>query len=124
MSELDKRYLEGIRLFNAQEFFECHDVLEDLWNDILGPDRDFYQGLIHVAVALFHFESSNLGGARKMYGSACVYLSGYSPSHLGLNVEKLLGDFETCFAELLAATTYPTGLAIDRERIPRIDLNA
>ncbi|MGH7129676.1 MAG: DUF309 domain-containing protein, partial [Planctomycetaceae bacterium] len=86
----DPRYLEGVRLFNEREFFECHDVLEVLWSDTLGEDREFYQGLIHAAVALFHFETGNFGGARKMSLSAGRYLEPYRPRHLGLDLEGFL----------------------------------
>ena len=54
------QYLEGLRLFNEQEFFECHDVIEELWSEIVGDERKFYQGLIQVSVALFHFGNGNL----------------------------------------------------------------
>lgn len=120
-ADYDPRYLEGVRLFNEQEFFACHDVLEELWGETLGPDREFYQGLIHAAVALFHFEEGNLGGARKMYGSARRYLQPYGESHLGLNVHALLADLKICFAELLVSTNgYPTGVTLNPDRIPVI----
>ena len=64
MSDFPEKYLEGIRLFNECEFFDCHQVLEDLWQETLGPERKFYQGLIQAAVALFHFGNENLGGVR------------------------------------------------------------
>ena len=75
------QYLEGLRLLNDQDFFESHDVLEELWADIVGDERQFYQGLIQVAVALFHFSNGNLGGARKLYHSSHKYLQQY-PSKL------------------------------------------
>jgi predicted metal-dependent hydrolase len=91
-------------LFNAREFFACHDVLEEIWSETLAADRTFYQGLIHAAVALHHFEEHNCGGARKMYFSAVRYLAPYAPVHAGLDVERLLRDMERCFEELLQAT--------------------
>ena len=51
MSEYPDKYLEGIRLFNEQEFFECHEVLEELWSETLGEEKKFYQGLIQAAVS-------------------------------------------------------------------------
>ena len=117
----DSRFLEGVRLFNEREFFACHDVLEELWGETLGRDRAFYQGLIHAAVALFHFEGGNLGGARKMYESARRYLQPYGPVHLGLNLTAFLDDLQACFADLLIAThEYPHGVTLDAGRIPTI----
>lgn len=119
-----QRYLEGIRLFNAREFFECHDVLEDLWTETLGEEREFYQGLIQAAVALFHFETGNLGGARKMYVSARRYLEPYRPRYAGVDLEKFLADFKHCFQPLLdAGNVYPHGLELDEDCIPSIVLS-
>ena len=70
----DPRYLEGIEHFNVCDFFEAHEVWEELWADYRGPDRKFYQGLIQVAVCLHHFGNGNTRGARKLYVSSLAYL--------------------------------------------------
>lgn len=122
--EYPKLYLEGIRLFNEEEFFECHDVLEELWTEIVGDERRFYQGLIQAAVGLFHFGNDNLGGARKMYHAAVDKLKAYPPRCLGMNLEKFLVDLKYCFQELLdAENTYPEGVSLRDERIPRIEFS-
>lgn len=117
----DPRIDEGISLFNAGEFFACHDVFEDFWSELVGPERKFFQGLIHAAVCLFHFEGNNLSGARKMYGSFVMYVSDFPADFCGIDVVKLLLDMEFCFEELLAASGgYPHGLVLDVEKIPQI----
>ncbi len=117
----DARIDDGIRLFNQQEFFACHDVFEDLWSELVGPEKPFFQGLIHAAVCLFHFEGSNLTGARKMYGSCENYLSPFAPCFLGIEVQQLLTDLRACFAELLDVQHgYPHGLTLRSELIPQI----
>ena len=124
MSQYPEKYLEGIRLFNEQEFFECHEVLEELWSETLGDEKKFYQGLIQAAVALFHFGNENLGGARKLYESSRLNLERYGPFYQGLNLQKFHADMKTCFLELLEATqTYPAGVELVEERIPTIQLN-
>jgi len=118
----DPRIDEGIRLFNAREFFACHDVFEDLWSELIGREKTAIQGLIHASVCLFHFEGGNLSGARKMYGTCVAYLTPFQPDFAGIHVAKLLNDLEFCFAELLAVKTgYPHGLTLDEERIPVIE---
>lgn len=108
-------------LFNAREFFACHDVLEEIWSETLSDDRSFYQGLIHAAVALFHFGEGNLGGARKMYGSAVRYLAPFQPSHAGIDVERLVSDLNVCFAELQAARdALAPGLELREELVPLV----
>ncbi|MBC7820973.1 MAG: DUF309 domain-containing protein, partial [Planctomycetaceae bacterium] len=53
------QYLEGLRLFNEEEFFEAHDVWEELWSESLGDEKKFLQGLIQASVSLFHFGNEN-----------------------------------------------------------------
>jgi predicted metal-dependent hydrolase len=121
----DPRLAEAVDLFNRREFFACHDVLEELWNETLGEERSFYQGLIHAAVALFHFGEGNLGGARRMYSSAVRYLDPYRPRYFGVDVEALLAGLKGCFRELLAARDgYPAGVVLVDQAIPVIELHA
>lgn len=114
----DPRIAEAARLFNAREFFACHDVLEEVWNETVGPERDLYQGLIHAAVALFHFSEGNYGGARKMYHSTVRYLTAFLPRESPFDLPRLLADLETAFHPLLTARDYPTGLTLDEQLIP------
>ena len=117
-----EKYLEGIRLFNEEEFFECHDVLEELWSEVVGEEKKFLQGLIQAAVALFHFGNENLGGARKLCNASIEKLEPYGAHYMGLNLEKFLTDFRACFAELLAVSSgYPAGLCIKDELVPRME---
>jgi uncharacterized protein len=120
----DSRIDEGIALFNQREFFACHDVFEDFWSELIGPEKTFFQGMIHAAVCLFHFEGGNLSGARKMYSSFRLYVGDNVPEFCGIEVQQLMDDMEYCFAELLAATGgYPHGLELNTERIPTIVRN-
>lgn len=118
----DPRYLKGIELFNSHEFFDCHDELEDLWNDTVGREREFYQGLIQAAVALFHFRNGNFGGARRMYESSGRYLEPYGDNCQGLDLKRFRKEMEVCFDELLRATEYPTGAQFDPALVPRPEI--
>ena len=89
---MDSTIQEFLRLFNNQEFFEAHDVLEELWQEYADSDRAFYQGLIQVAVALEHRRRGNLTGARGVLGSAQRRLEPYLPSYEGFDVEELIAE--------------------------------
>ena len=119
--ELPEQYREGLRLFNEEEFFECHDVLEELWSETVGADRKFLQGLIQASIALFHFGNENFGGAKKLYLSAKKNLELFGDEFMGIRLSEFLIDFQSCFQELLDNTeTYPTTVTIRDELVPKI----
>ena len=121
LAEYVPQLQQGVRLFNEGEFFACHDVLEEAWTDMVSDDRLFFQGLIHAAVCLFHFEGDNLTGARKMYGSARRYLTPFEPHFMRIDVGRLLADLRCCFAELAAHQgTYPAHIRLDAALVPQI----
>jgi predicted metal-dependent hydrolase len=117
----DPRIDEGIRLFNEGEYFACHDVLEDFWTEQTGPEKNLFQGLIQTAVAMFHFEEGNLGGARRMSLSSRVYLSPFTPETAGIDVEGLLSQMAVCFDKLWGPhESYPSHIRLDPTLIPKI----
>jgi predicted metal-dependent hydrolase len=120
--EYDPRYLQGIELFNQCEFFEAHEVWEDLWSETQGPSRRYFQGLIQVAVCLHHFGNGNLRGARKLYHSSRGYLTEYEPWHLGLNVSAFLEQLTVCCSELLAEAAVEAEIELIPDTIPEIHL--
>ena len=69
-AEYSPLYQQGIEYFNECEFFEAHEVWEDLWSEDHSESRTFYQGLIQAAVALHHFGNGNTRGARKLFHSS------------------------------------------------------
>lgn len=120
----DPRYLEGIAYFNVCDFFEAHEVWEDLWSDDASPSRRFYQGLIQVAVCLHHFGNGNIRGARKLYHSSRAYLDPYRPQHMGLNLDAFLAQFDACCQEIIASTEEYPQIEIVPDLIPEIHLTA
>ncbi|WP_373532987.1 DUF309 domain-containing protein [Vampirovibrio sp.] len=55
----------AIALFNRQQFFECHEVLEDLWRPLpAGPEKTFLQGLLQLGVGYYHWQRGNPVGAK------------------------------------------------------------
>jgi predicted metal-dependent hydrolase len=121
--DYDARYLAGVVLFNRGDYFEAHEVWEDLWADSANPDRRFYQGLLQAAVGLLHFCNGNLRGAVKLYRSGLDYLAAFGRQHRGLDLDDFRGQMQRCFAELLAHDEPPPGLAPDEERLPVLRLD-
>lgn len=97
-AEERQQFAEGVRLFNAGQYFECHDVLEDLWSGLRGEGRDFVQGLIQVAVAHYHLERGNAEGARSMMGRALKRFEAYPDRCFGFDLgaqRTLLRDWSS-----------------------------
>lgn len=122
--EYDPRYLEGIALFNDVEFFEAHDVWEELWADYQGPSRKYYQGLIQAAVCLHHFGNGNIRGAKKLYYGCRGYLEPYQPIHMGLDLAAFLNQLEACCAEIIASQEEFPKIDIIPDLIPEIHLQS
>jgi hypothetical protein len=116
-------YLAGIEKFNECDYYESHELWEELWTEYRGPSRKFYQGLIQAAVALYHFGNGNIRGARKLHRSVHGYLEPYAPHHLGLDVTGFLGAFDTCLAEVAGSTEAFPEIALDPELLPEIHLD-
>jgi hypothetical protein len=121
--EYDPRYLAGILFFNRRDFFEAHEVWEDLWGDCGDQDRRFYQALIQAAVALYHYGNGNLRGATKLFASARNYMGRYPSPHLGLDCDGFWRAMATCFTPVHAeADLLRRDLRPDPALIPTIAL--
>ncbi|WP_338067100.1 DUF309 domain-containing protein [Thermoflavimicrobium daqui] len=99
-------YVKFLYYFNQKrDYYECHEVLEELW---LEEGRDiFYQGLLQVAVGLYHFENHNLGGAIKMMRSALAKLEVYPDRWMGINLLQLKEEVQNYLERLLAIQDQP-----------------
>ena len=95
---------EGIRLFNAALFFECHEVLEQAWLEASGPQKMFLQGLIQVAVSLHHLRQENFVGARRLLAAGLEKLSATAPQPAEIDVAGLLQALEPLQEGLQAGT--------------------
>ena len=97
--EIPLDFWQGIEQFNSQEFYACHDTLEALWMEAGEPEKRFYQGILQIAVALYHLGNQNWRGAVILLGEGINRLSYYQPIYAGIAVEELLGQS----AKLLSA---------------------
>ncbi|MEG5135723.1 MULTISPECIES: DUF309 domain-containing protein [unclassified Microcoleus] len=90
--EMPIEFWQGIEQFNSQDFYACHDTLEALWMESGEPDKRFYQGILQIAVALYHLSNQNWRGAVILLGEGINRLSYYQPSYAGIAVEDLVGQ--------------------------------
>ena len=91
----------GIELFNAREFYECHEVLEDLWRPTQGVERFFLQAVIHFAVGFYHHQRGNQRGAELQLRKGLRKLAGYLPVFQGIDTAKLYREGKAAIETIL-----------------------
>jgi uncharacterized protein len=90
---------EGLRLFNAGEYFECHEALELAWRDETGAIRDLYRGILQAAVTYLHMRRGNYVGALKVSERCMKWLNLWPDTCRGVNVAKLRADLSHAVEE-------------------------
>jgi uncharacterized protein len=90
-------FWQGVEQFNRGEFYACHDTLEAIWIPAVGPEKSLYQGIIQIAVAIYHLDNLNWRGAVILMGEGLNRLRHYPDTYVGLD----LGQFRQEVADLL-----------------------
>jgi len=93
LSPEDRRrlFLRGIELFNGGEYYDCHEVFEEIWRSTTPEPKDLFQGLIQVAVGLYHFHGrGNREVARRVLAKGRRRLAPFAPESHGLDVGALV----------------------------------
>jgi len=92
---------DGLALIRAGRYFEAHEALEDEWRSAAAEERDFLQGLVHVAVAWYQAGRRNRVGCERQLAKARRRLAPYAPAHRGVEVSALLARLDLVEADLL-----------------------
>jgi predicted metal-dependent hydrolase len=87
--EKDEKFQRGVLHFNVQEFFEAHEVWEEIWLVEDEPERTFLQGIIQIAAAFHHYCRENADGAESLLAAGIVKLSRFPAHYRGLAIEGL-----------------------------------
>jgi predicted metal-dependent hydrolase len=86
----DRHYTGFFRCFNAQLYYEAHDVLEEVWLPIRGQEQaKFYQGLIQMAGGFVHLKKNRLGPAARLFALALANFEAYPTPHEGIDLEVI-----------------------------------
>ncbi len=83
-------FLDAIAAFNQAEYYVCHDLLEEIWHNADPSDRNFYQGILQIAVGLYHLQNLNQNGAAMLLGEGIGRLRRYCPDYQNLNLADLV----------------------------------
>lgn len=103
--------------FNRGEFWECHESLEEIWQEEQGEVRDLYKGLIQVAAAYVHLSRGNYRGADRLLTTGVGYLDRYrAEGAMGFDVDEICRVAERAQARL--RTDGPEATAVHAELTP------
>jgi hypothetical protein len=84
----------GLELIRSGSFFEAHEELELAWRAAAAEERDFLQGLVHVAVAWYQAGRGKPVATESQLRKALRRLEAYEPEHRGIDVARLRAQLE------------------------------
>src|SRR4051812_11659269 len=94
LEPLADAYNLGLEHIRSGHYFEAHEELEIAWRAAEAEERDFYQGLVHVAVAWYQARRGNRVGCERQLEKARRRLGPYAPTYRGLDLARLLAQLE------------------------------
>ncbi|TVP62490.1 MAG: DUF309 domain-containing protein [Nodularia sp. (in: Bacteria)] len=122
MSEIiPQEFWQGVEQFNSGQFYACHDTLEALWIEASEPEKTFYQGILQIAVALYHLGNGNWRGAVILLGEGSNRLRRYPSVYSSIDVDELLSQSAALLSELqqMGAEKFSAGDLGDSQALPK-----
>jgi predicted metal-dependent hydrolase len=89
VTTVEASYQHGLELSRGGQFFEAHEAFETAWRACADPERDFFQGLVHVVVSAYQRGRGRPVAAERQRIKALRRLAAYEPGHRGLDVAAL-----------------------------------
>lgn len=125
-------YRAYFKCWNDQQYYEAHDVLEQIWLNTDTVDDNFFKGLIQAAGAFVHLKLNfeqpthakhrkRLRPATRLFALAEKNLAPYAPKHHGLDVNALV-DLLRTHREKIVASNYLTN-PWSPERAPKLEIS-
>ncbi len=108
MKETDQ-FQRGVAHFNAREFFEAHEVWEEIWLAVPEPEKTFLQGMIQIAAAFHHHGRGNMRGMKSLLAAGLAKINGFPGDHREIALDRFRGE----------AGKWMDALAADKDLGPR-----
>ena len=99
-SKVTAEYQRGLALARAGEYFAAHEAFETAWRACPQPERDFFQGLVHVVVSAYQRGRGRPVATERQRLKALQRLAPFAPRHRGLDVAALLAGLERAEPDL------------------------
>lgn len=104
MVDQGSHFVSGLDLIRTGDFFAAHEELELVWRAAAPEERDFFQGLVHVAVAWYQAGRGNRPGCERQLEKAARRLAPFAPTHRGVDIGSVLAQVERAQAIVAAGS--------------------
>ena len=91
---MEAAFKRGLAEIRAGRYFEAHEELEVAWRAAAAEERDFFQGLVHVAVAWYQAARGRPVATGRQLEKAARRLAPFAPAHRGVDVAGVLAQVE------------------------------
>jgi predicted metal-dependent hydrolase len=117
-------FAAGVRCFNHEDYFAAHELWEEIWRSTTPEPRDLFQGLIQLAVGLYHYRRRHRPApAARVLSRGLRRLEPLAPTCHGVDLAALLASGERWRRWLEAAAEEASGSgeqALEEPALPRI----
>jgi uncharacterized protein len=96
------RFYEGLEMFNRGEYWEQHEVLEEIWIDDQRPLRRLYQGILKIGVGFLKLRIGNYRGTVNHLKGGIAYLERFPDGCLGVETARLIMETRQVLAQVEA----------------------
>jgi predicted metal-dependent hydrolase len=91
---VDASFKAGLEAIRSGRYFEAHEEFELAWRAAPAAERDFFQGLVHVAVAWYQADRGRPVATASQLEKAARRLGPFAPEHRGVDVAEVLAQVE------------------------------
>jgi hypothetical protein len=113
--------IESIRLFNDDQYYECHEALEALWHAEREPIRYLYQGILQIGVGFHHWRRDNFRGAHLLLTDGIDKVLHFTPTCMAIDTAQLREQAQHCL-DLLHALGRERMGEFDWSTVPHISI--
>jgi predicted metal-dependent hydrolase len=109
---MEAAFKRGLAAIRAGRYFEAHEELEEAWRAAPAEERDFFQGLVHFAVAWYQAGRGRPVATGRQLEKAARRLGPFAPAHRGVDVDDVLGQVRAAQERVAAGS-----LALDPPQV-------